>query len=95
MGQGPLPRSSLWRSCVADSAMPTPWTMIAEKWMAACRPAEETGFAELAGPLPGDGFMGESPAPRRGTPMQTLMQDKQHHNSTQVSRICDRPAPGL
>ena len=61
---------------------------------AACRPARETALAEVAGPLPGDGFMGESPAPRRGALVQTPMQDRQQRNSNQVSRVHDRPAPG-
>ena len=54
---------------------------------AVCRSAQETGYAEVAGPLPGDGFMGESPAPRRGALMHTPMQDKQQHHRSEVSRV--------
>ena len=39
---------------------------------------------EEAGPLPGDGFMGESPAPRRAVLMQTPLQDRQRRKNEQV-----------
>ena len=53
-------------------------------------PRGENGGAryEEAGPLPGDGFMGESPAPpRRGPLMLTPLQDSQRRRPDQVSQI--------
>ena len=39
---------------------------------------------EEAGPLPGDGFMGESPAPRQAVLTQTPLQDRQRPKNEQV-----------
>ena len=53
-------------------------------------PRGEKGEArhEEAGPLPGDGFMGESPAPqRRGPLMLTPLQNSQRRRADQVSQI--------
>lgn len=53
-------------------------------------PRGERGEArnEEAGPLPGDGFMGESPAPpRRGPLMLTPLQESQRRRADQVSQI--------
>ena len=63
--------------------------------IAACRPAQETGVAEVAGPLPGDGFMGESPAPRRGALMQTPIQNRQQHHSNQVKSARPQQASAM
>ena len=91
--EGPSSKDGPCNSCVIGSAMPAPWKSSSENDRAACRPTQETWLAEVAGPLPGDGFMGESPAPRRGALMQTPMQDRQQRNSHQVCRVHDRPAP--
>ena len=92
--EGSSSRDGPCNSYVLDSAMRAPCKSTSRTHRAACRPIQETWLAEVAGPLPGDGFMGESPAPRRGALMQTPMQDRQQRNSNQVSRVHDRPAPG-